>query len=113
VDGNEFTQPLSAGRECTSPDLHAAIDNEIDARYVRTLFGGEEQGDVGNVLGLTESAEERPLAHLAAKSLILQLLSGRVVSMKPGEIEFTRIPYSLPSIARWRVFPMIAALLVV
>ena len=33
--------------------------------------------------------------------------------MKPGEIELTRIPCSLPSIASWRVIPMIAALLVV
>ena len=33
--------------------------------------------------------------------------------MKPGEIELTRIPCSLPSSASWRVIPMIAALFVV
>ena len=33
--------------------------------------------------------------------------------MKPGEIELTRMPCSLPSSASWRVIPMIAALLVV
>ena len=32
--------------------------------------------------------------------------------MKPGEIELTRIPCSLPSRASWRVIPMMAALFV-
>ena len=36
-----------------------------------------------------------------------------MLSIKPGEIELTRIPCSLPSSASWRVIPMIAALFVV
>ena len=35
-----------------------------------------------------------------------------LLSIRPGEIELTRIPCSLPSIASWRVIPMIAALFV-
>jgi hypothetical protein len=32
--------------------------------------------------------------------------------MKPGETELTRIPCALPSMASWRVIPVIAALFV-
>jgi hypothetical protein len=96
-----------------SPDLYAAIDYEVDARYVGALVGGEVQRSVRNVLRLTEPPEERPVAHLAAKLLVFQLPSSQLVSMKPGEIELTRIPCSLPSRASWRVIPMIAVLFVV
>jgi hypothetical protein len=51
--------------------LHAAIDQEIDARHVGTLVGREEQRDVRHVLGLAEPAEEGPVAHRLAPLLVL------------------------------------------
>ena len=75
---------------------------------------GEEQRDVRHVLRLAEPTQERPLAHLRDPNSSSSS-SPRValLSIKPGEIELTRIPCSLPSIASWRVIPMIAALFVV
>jgi hypothetical protein len=58
--------------------VYAAIDYEVDACYVGALVGGEAQRSVRNVLRLTEPAEERPVAHLAAKLLVFQLPSSRV-----------------------------------
>src|SRR3954471_3584979 len=53
-----------------SPDVHAAIDHEVDGGHVRALLGGQEQRYVGHVLRPAETPEERPIEHLAGKSAV-------------------------------------------
>src|ERR1700722_15867715 len=55
-----------------SPDLHAAVDQEVDACDVGAVVGRQVERRVRNVLRLTEPAKERPVAHLAAKLLVCQ-----------------------------------------
>src|ERR1700678_187285 len=54
-----------ARRTRRSPDLHAAIDHEVDAGHVGALVGGQEQRDVRHLVGQTEPAKECPVAHRA------------------------------------------------
>src|SRR6267143_6510215 len=61
-----------------SPRLHAAIDDEVDASYVRALVGGEEQRDVRDLLGLTEATHERFAEHLAGPLRVAELIQRRV-----------------------------------
>src|ERR1700726_4346412 len=43
-----------------SPDLHAAIDHQVDAGHVRAFVGDEVERTVCNVLGLSESSQQGP-----------------------------------------------------
>src|SRR6478736_951430 len=65
-----FSPDTGADRVLTpwSPDLHAAIDDEVDPGHVRALVRREEQRGVRHVLRLAEAAEERPVDHLACES---------------------------------------------
>src|SRR3977135_2612808 len=63
---------------CGSPHLHAAIDDDVDPGYVRALFGGEEQRDVRDLLGLAAAAPERLAEHLAGPLGVAELRSRRV-----------------------------------
>src|SRR4029453_7846336 len=58
-----------------SPDLHPAIDHDIDARHVRTLFTGQEERNVRHFLGPAETSEQRLAEHRARPFGVLQLLS--------------------------------------
>jgi hypothetical protein len=95
------------------PDLHSAIDHEVDARHVGALVARQEQSNVGDVLRLTDPAQERPVAHRTTELIVLELPRVELLSIRPGETELTRIPCLLPSTASWRVIPMMAALFVV
>src|SRR6478735_10806412 len=61
-----------------SPDLHPAVDDEVDAGDVGALVAGEEQRDVRHLFGLPEPAQQRPAAHLGGPLAVLQLPAGRV-----------------------------------
>src|SRR3954453_6462691 len=58
-----------------SPRLHAAVDDDVDACYVRTLVGGEEQRDVRDLLGLGEATQERLPEHVGGPLGVVELLS--------------------------------------
>jgi hypothetical protein len=47
------------------PDLHAAVDHEIDARHAGALAGREEQRDVRGLFWPAEPAQQCPAEHLA------------------------------------------------
>src|ERR1700733_14796937 len=68
--------PLGAEPGRGSPDPHAAIDHEVDARHVGALGGGEVERRIGDVLCLTEASEQRSVAHLTTELLVLQFSSG-------------------------------------
>src|SRR2546423_13974024 len=61
-----------------SPDFHSAVDDDVDARDVRALVGCQEQREVCDVLGLTQTAQERPFDHLAGESACALLEMGSV-----------------------------------
>src|SRR6476646_11763366 len=65
LTGSSLT--LSAGIRA-SPDLHPAVDDDVDARDVRALIGGKEQREVRDVFRLTQTAQERPFDHRASES---------------------------------------------
>ena len=48
---------------------HAGVNNDIDAGDVRAIVGGEEQGDVCDLLGLPESSQERPVEHMTCPAV--------------------------------------------
>src|SRR4051794_18654624 len=85
-NANATTQnPAAAGLVTSaSPDLHAAVDDEVDARDVRALVGGEEQSDVRHLLRLPEPAQQRPAAHLAGPRAVLQLPASGVALDQAG-----------------------------
>ena len=87
--------------------------HEVDTRHVGALVGRKEQRDVRHVLRLAEPAKQCPVPHRAAPLLVASSSGSRCFRSGPGEIELTRMPCSFPSIASWRVIPMIAALFVV
>src|SRR6266481_4694799 len=64
----------------SSPDLHPAVDDDVDARDVRALVGGQKQREVRNVFRLTQAAQERPLDHLASEPASSLLEMGSVRS---------------------------------
>src|SRR4051812_16400829 len=59
----------------TSPHLHAAVDDDVDARYVRALVRDEEQRDVGDLLRLAEATEERLAEHVVSPLGVVELFS--------------------------------------
>jgi hypothetical protein len=65
----------------------------------------------GTSFRLPEASQERPVEHLACPAVpFVELCARRALSIRPGEIELTRMPCTLPSIASWRVIPRIPAL---
>jgi hypothetical protein len=77
-----FGQPLSKWLVCLlgiphrrSPNLHTAIDDDIDSGDVRTVIGGQEQSDVRHFLGPAETSEQRLAEHRARSFGVLQLFS--------------------------------------
>ena len=68
--------------------------HEVDAGHVRALVGGEEQRDVRHSSGC-RTGPGGP-SRISRQTFVLQLPAS-LLSMKPGEIELTRIPCSLPS----------------
>src|ERR1700730_2001757 len=58
-----------------SPDLHPAIDHDIDARHVRTLVRGQEQRDVRHLLWSAETPKQGLAEHRARPFGILKLFS--------------------------------------
>src|SRR2546421_8764540 len=96
------TRPPRNPSGAWSPDLHPAVDDDVDARDVRALVAGQEQREVRHVLRLTQTAQERPFDHLAREPACLP--SSRwarfaPLSIRPGQIELTRMPSSVPPIA--------------
>src|ERR1700722_9396093 len=53
------------------PDLHAAVDNQVDARDVRALVGDKVERRVGDVFGRAETSEEGPRCHPVAELSII------------------------------------------
>src|SRR6476660_8420843 len=80
--GSTGTLSVGCGDRCVltsaSPDLHAAVDYQVDPGYVRALVAGKEQCDVRHVLRLAESAQQRPGKHLAAEGTVFQFRAGGV-----------------------------------
>src|SRR5450432_1086672 len=66
-----------AGPRWVSPDLHAAIDDEIDARDVRALFAGEEQRHASTGLEVRPSRarEGEDQVHLVATVAVALLVA--------------------------------------
>src|SRR5260221_11878145 len=70
----------SVGLIRKSPHLHAAIDDEVDACYVRALVGGEEQRDVRDLLGLGEATQECLAEHVGGPLGAVEL-SSRLIGL--------------------------------
>src|SRR6266542_6768151 len=66
---------LLVGPARRSPNLHSAIDDDIDSGDVRTVIGGQEQSDVRHFLGPAETSEQRLAEHRARPFGVLQLFS--------------------------------------
>src|SRR5258708_30322989 len=56
--------PLVELLACWSPDLHSAVDHDIDACHVRAVFAGQEQRNVRHLLRPTETTEQRLAKHV-------------------------------------------------
>ena len=74
----------------------AAVDGQRHARDERGVVGGEEQRRARDLLGAPEAPElvllADPLAVLPRETRRRPSLRNSGVSMKPGQMQFTRIP---------------------
>jgi hypothetical protein len=61
-----------------SPDLHTAVDDDVDTGDARALVCGQEQRDVGHLLRPAEAAQQRLAEHVARPFRIIGLRSRRV-----------------------------------
>src|SRR6476620_1928245 len=94
--GSTRTLPVGCGDRCVltwrSPDLHAAVDDQVDARDVCALVAGEKQRDVRHVLGLAESAHRGPGRISLPKALFSRPRPGGFVFDEAGEIRVAANP---------------------
>src|SRR5262245_28615427 len=58
-----------------SPDLHAAVDDDVDTGHVRAFVGRQEQRHVRHFFRPTETTQERLAEHRCCPLRILQLLA--------------------------------------
>src|SRR5882672_9883050 len=82
-----------------SPHLHAAIDDDVDACDVRALVRGEEQRDVGDLVGLAEATEQCLAEHVVGPFGIVELLS-RLVGLDEARRDGVGAEPVLPSFHR-------------
>src|SRR5216683_5237768 len=80
-------RPLEARqRTCVasgSPDVHASVDDNVDAGDVRALVRGQEKRDVRHLLRAAETTQERLAEHVVSPLRVVELVPRGVAFDQP------------------------------